>query len=118
MSVGFPMRRKRSRVCLAAILVLVAALFNPDGSFAKTLTKVKIGLRKGDSSIASGSYDAYLGSMSLEGLAPEPFMEAVIEQRFRLLKLRRRCRSAKWPISESSEKFSPSRARDDEPVAI
>ena len=87
MSVGFPMRRKRSRVCLAAILVLVAALFNPDGSFAKTLTKVKIGLRKGDSSIASGSYDAYLGSMSLEGLAPEPFMETVIEQQVQALKV-------------------------------
>jgi hypothetical protein len=87
MSVGFPMRRKRSRVCLAAILVLVAALFNPDGSFAKTLTKVKIGLRKVDSSIASGSYDAYLGSMSPEGLAPQPFMEAVIEQQVQALKV-------------------------------
>jgi len=42
---------------------------------------------KVDSSIASGSYDAYLGSMSLEGLAPEPFMEAVIEQQVQALKV-------------------------------
>jgi ABC-type nitrate/sulfonate/bicarbonate transport system substrate-binding protein len=41
---------------------------------------------KVDSSIASGSYDAYLGSMSPEGLAPEPFMEAVIEQQVQALK--------------------------------
>jgi ABC-type nitrate/sulfonate/bicarbonate transport system substrate-binding protein len=42
---------------------------------------------KVDSSIASGSYDAYLGSMSPEGLAPEPFMEAVIEQQAQALKV-------------------------------
>jgi NitT/TauT family transport system substrate-binding protein len=42
---------------------------------------------KVDSSIASGSYDAYLGSMSLEGWAPEPFMEAVIEQQAQALKV-------------------------------
>jgi ABC-type nitrate/sulfonate/bicarbonate transport system substrate-binding protein len=42
---------------------------------------------KVDSSIARGSYDAYLGSMSPEGLAPEPFMEAVIEQQAQSLKV-------------------------------
>jgi ABC-type nitrate/sulfonate/bicarbonate transport system substrate-binding protein len=42
---------------------------------------------KVDSSIASGSYEAYLGSMSPEGLAPEPFMEAVIEQQVQALKV-------------------------------
>jgi ABC-type nitrate/sulfonate/bicarbonate transport system substrate-binding protein len=42
---------------------------------------------KVDSAIASGSYDAYLGSMSLEGWAPEPFMEAVIEQQAQALKV-------------------------------
>jgi hypothetical protein len=47
MSVSFPMRRKKSWVCLAAILLLVVVLFNPDGSSAQTLTKVKIGLPEG-----------------------------------------------------------------------
>jgi ABC-type nitrate/sulfonate/bicarbonate transport system substrate-binding protein len=42
---------------------------------------------KVDSSIASGSYDAYLGPMSPEGLAPQPFMEAVIEQQVQALKV-------------------------------
>ena len=42
---------------------------------------------KVDSSIASGSYDAYVSSMSAEGLAPEPFMEAVIEQQAQALKV-------------------------------
>jgi len=44
MSVSFPMRRKRSCVCLAAIILLAAALFNPEYSSAQPLTKVKIGL--------------------------------------------------------------------------
>jgi hypothetical protein len=39
------------------------------------------------SSIASGSYEAYLRSMSPEGLAPESFMEAVIEQQVQALKV-------------------------------
>jgi ABC-type nitrate/sulfonate/bicarbonate transport system substrate-binding protein len=42
---------------------------------------------KVDSSIASGSYDAYLGSMSPEGWVPESFMEAVIEQQAQALKV-------------------------------
>jgi hypothetical protein len=40
-----------------------------------------------DSSIASGSYDAYVFSMSPEGCVPEPFMEAVIEQQVQALKV-------------------------------
>jgi hypothetical protein len=66
---------------------------------------------KVDSSIASGSYDAYVFSMSLEGWVPEPFMEAVIEQQVQVLKVTENGRSAKSLISESSEKFSPSRAK-------
>jgi hypothetical protein len=42
---------------------------------------------KVDSSIAAGSYDAYLSSMSLEGWVPEPFMQAVIEQQSQALKV-------------------------------
>ena len=40
---------------------------------------------KVDSSIAAGSYDAYLSSMSPEGSVSDPFMEAVIEQQSRAL---------------------------------
>ena len=40
-----------------------------------------------DSSIAAGSYDAYLSSMSPEGSVSEPFMEAVIEQQSQALKV-------------------------------
>jgi hypothetical protein len=50
---------------------------------------------KVDSSIASGSYDAYVFSMSLEGWVPEPFMEAVIEQQVQVLKVTENGRSAK-----------------------
>lgn len=42
---------------------------------------------KVDNSIAAGSYDAYLSSMSAEGWVPEPFMEAVIEQQSQTLKV-------------------------------
>lgn len=42
---------------------------------------------KVDNAIAAGSYDAYVASMSAEGLVPEPFMEAVIEQQSQALKL-------------------------------
>jgi NitT/TauT family transport system substrate-binding protein len=42
---------------------------------------------KVDSSIAAGSYDAYLSSMSPEGSVSEPFMEAVIEQQSQALKV-------------------------------
>ena len=42
---------------------------------------------KVDSSIAGGSYDAYVSSMSPEGWVPEPFMEAVIEQQAQALKV-------------------------------
>lgn len=42
---------------------------------------------KVDSAIASGSYDAFLGSMSLDGLVPDPFMESVIEQQVQALKV-------------------------------
>jgi hypothetical protein len=92
MSASFPMRHKRSWVCLAAILLLVAVLFNPDDSSAKTLTKVKIGLPDG------GRFDCQR-------------VEAVIEQQVQVLKVTENGRSAKSLISESSEKFSPSRAK-------
>src|SRR5262245_21862974 len=42
---------------------------------------------KVDTAIASGSYDAYLGSMSPEGWVPESFMEAVIGQQAQALKV-------------------------------
>jgi ABC-type nitrate/sulfonate/bicarbonate transport system substrate-binding protein len=42
---------------------------------------------KVDSSIAAGSYDAYVSSMSPEGTVPEPFMESVIEQQKQALKV-------------------------------
>jgi len=42
---------------------------------------------KVDSSIAAGSYDAYLSSMSPEGWVSEPFMQAVIEQQSQALKV-------------------------------
>jgi ABC-type nitrate/sulfonate/bicarbonate transport system substrate-binding protein len=42
---------------------------------------------KVDSSIAAGSYDAYISSMSPEGSVSEPFMEAVIEQQSQALKV-------------------------------
>jgi ABC-type nitrate/sulfonate/bicarbonate transport system substrate-binding protein len=42
---------------------------------------------KVDSSIAAGSYDAYLSSMSPEGSVSEPFMEAVIEQQSQALRV-------------------------------
>jgi NitT/TauT family transport system substrate-binding protein len=42
---------------------------------------------KVDSSIAAGSYDAYLASMSPEGSVSEPFLELVIEQQMQALKV-------------------------------
>ncbi len=42
---------------------------------------------KVDGPIAAGSYDAYVSSMSPEGWAPDPFMEAVIEQQAQALKV-------------------------------
>jgi len=42
---------------------------------------------KVSSAIASGSYDAYVSSMSPEGWVPESFMEAVIEQQAQALKV-------------------------------
>ena len=42
---------------------------------------------KVDSAIASGSYDAYVSSMSLEGWVPESFTEAVIAQQAQALKV-------------------------------
>jgi NitT/TauT family transport system substrate-binding protein len=42
---------------------------------------------KVDSSIATGSYDAYIASLSREGWVPEPFMEAVTEQQRQTLKV-------------------------------
>jgi ABC-type nitrate/sulfonate/bicarbonate transport system substrate-binding protein len=42
---------------------------------------------KVDGSIAAGSYDAYISSMSPEGTVPESFMESVIEQQKQALKV-------------------------------
>jgi NitT/TauT family transport system substrate-binding protein len=42
---------------------------------------------KVDSSIAAGSYDAYISSMSSEGTVPEAFMESVVEQQKQALKV-------------------------------
>ncbi len=42
---------------------------------------------KVDSSIAAGSYDAYVSSMSPEGTVPEAFMESVVEQQQQTLKV-------------------------------
>jgi hypothetical protein len=42
---------------------------------------------KVDSSIAAGSYDAYVSSMSPEGGVPEAFMESVVEQQKQALKV-------------------------------
>ena len=42
---------------------------------------------KVDSSIAAGSYDAYISSMSPEGTVPEAFMESVVEQQKQALKV-------------------------------
>jgi ABC-type nitrate/sulfonate/bicarbonate transport system substrate-binding protein len=50
---------------------------------------------KVDESIAAGSYDAYLLSMSVEGWVPETFLEAVIEQQTQLLKIPEKAPAAK-----------------------
>ena len=50
---------------------------------------------KVDSSIALGSYDAYLSSMSPEGSVSESFMEAVIEQQSQALKVTEKAPVAK-----------------------
>ena len=42
---------------------------------------------KVDASVATGSYDAYAGSLSAEGFVPDGFIEAVIEQQSQSLKV-------------------------------
>jgi NitT/TauT family transport system substrate-binding protein len=50
---------------------------------------------KVDSSIAAGSCDAYLSSLSVEGWVPEPFLEAVIEQQRQVVKVTEKVPTAK-----------------------
>jgi hypothetical protein len=42
---------------------------------------------KVDSSVAAGSYDAYISSMSPEGSVPDAFMQSVVEQQKHALKI-------------------------------
>jgi NitT/TauT family transport system substrate-binding protein len=71
MSASFPMRHKRSWVRPAAIILLVAAFFNPNDSSAQTLTKVKIGLPDFSISFLSVKVAQLQGLYQAEGLDAE-----------------------------------------------